>query len=131
VRAPQQWPPVKWLTRRIDHPANPAVIRCDLSLAQKLNAVIDCHAVACGIRQDGAAVWKQPQDLSTSNAVAAVNQDTVADCDTVQPPNLCQATAGFRDATDAAHRDRPGDFGKETIKNSGHGILPLFAAYRF
>jgi hypothetical protein len=131
VRAPQQRPPVKWLPRRINHPANPAVIWCNLGLAEKLNAVINCHAVACGVRQDGAAVGEQPQDLSTSHTIAAVKHDAIANCDTFQPPNLCQATAGFHDATDTTHGDRPGDFGKQSIKNSGHGILPLFAAYRF
>ena len=66
---PQKGPTVQRLARRINNPADPAVIRCDLGLAQKLDPVTDRHPVARGIRQDRTAPRSQPQNLAPGHAV--------------------------------------------------------------
>ena len=92
---------------------------------------MDCHAVAGRIGQDRAATRQQPQHLAPRGTVAAVNQHLVADGCTVKTRHLGKAAARFHHPADLRDRGGVGNLGKKAVKNSGHGILPLFALNRF
>ena len=130
-RAAKQRTTVQRLTRRVDDAADPAVIRGDLGPAQQLDPVGNRHAVAGGIRQHRTASRRQAQHLAPCDPVAAVDQDPVTDGSPVQPRHLGKAASGFAYPANPRDRGGLGDFGKKTIKHTGHGILPLFALNRF
>ncbi|GGW25818.1 hypothetical protein GCM10011452_12250 [Gemmobacter lanyuensis] len=84
------------------------------------------------IRQDGDTVTCKPHDFPPNHA------DSCSDCDPVpQGRNGTEARYTERSARKLLHtanscQDRNGgDFGAKPIKNSGHRVLPSFAAYPF
>jgi hypothetical protein len=122
---------VQRLPGRVDDPPDPAVIRRDLGLSQKLHPITDGHPVAGGIRQDRTAPRREAQHLAPGDLVAAVDQHPVTDRRSVQPGYLGQPASRLRHPPDPPHGSTSGDFRQETIEKTSHGILPLFALHRF
>jgi hypothetical protein len=60
-----------------------------------------------------------------------VEKDTIADRCRLQACHLGQPAPGFHHPTDPPNRSTAGNFRQQTIENTGHRILPLFALNRF
>ena len=110
MRSAQQGSAIEGLPGRVDDPPDPAVVRRNFGLAQKLNPVIDGHAVARGIGQHAGASGNQTQDFSSRSAVAAVDQHPITDGRGFQPRHIDQPAAGFHDPADPSHGCARGDF---------------------
>jgi len=124
--ATQQRAAVQRRAERIDHPADPAVVRGDAVLACKDHPVADLQPLGGAVGQDGDMIGRQRQNLAADRAAVPVRQvDQIAQCrDIRQAGDRDQTAAKRADPPDRAHRaDRRDLCGQGLQSHSVHAVF--------